>query len=119
MKHLFEIILRLPKNEQNNHPEISDIAEIGKIHISTKSIVVCDPLYYYSSNVPLEVSVPNGDFITELYYTNDRNTNQQDFPDTQPCFALIRFSDRPINHWEMAVSKNQNIENFDELDYFG
>jgi hypothetical protein len=119
MKHLFELILRLPRNEQSNHPEISDIVEIGKLYISTNSIVVCDPLYYYNSNVPLEVSVPNGDFITELYYTNDRNIDQQDFPDIPPCFALLRFSGEPVKYWKMAVSKGQSTENFDELDYFG
>jgi tetratricopeptide (TPR) repeat protein len=119
MKHLFELILRLPKEEQYNHPEISDIIEIGKLHISTNTIVVCDPLYYFNSNIPLEDKVPNGEFITELYYTNDRNNDQQGFPDVPPCFAVVRFADRPVKYWKMAVSPGQSIENFDEKDFIG
>jgi tetratricopeptide (TPR) repeat protein len=119
MKHLFELILRLPKKEQQNHPEISKIAEMGRLHISTNSIVVCDPLYYYNSHVPLEVKVPNGDFVTELYYANEVVRELQDYQDKNPCFALVRFSDKPVKYWKMAVSAGQNTENFGEGDYFG
>jgi len=119
MKHLFELILRLPKNEHQNHPEISKIVEMGRLHISTNSIVVCDPLYYYNSHVPLEVNVPNGDFITELYYANEVVRELQDYQDKNPCFASVRFSDKPIKYWKMAVSAGQSTENLGEGEYIG
>jgi hypothetical protein len=119
MKHLFELIFRLPKLEQRNHPEISDIVEIGKLHVDTNSIVVCDPLYYYNSNIPLEVKVPNGEFTTELFYTSDKNHEQQGFPNIRPCFAVVRFADRPVKYWKMAVSPGQSTKHFDEKDFIG
>jgi hypothetical protein len=119
MKHLFELILRLPKNEQQNHPEISKIVEMGKLHVSTNSIVVCDPLYYYNSHVPLEEKVPNGDFVTELYYAEEVTRELQDYQDKNPCFAVVRFSDKPVKYWKMAVSAGQNTENLGENNYIG
>lgn len=119
MKHLFELILRLSKEEQLNHPEISDIVEIGKLYVSTNSIVVCDPLYYFNSDIPLEVKVPNGGYITQLYYTRNKNLNQEGFADSRPCFAMVHFADEPVKYWKMAVSLGQSTKHFDEKDFIG
>ncbi len=118
MKHLFELILRLTPDERLHHPEIFDIVEMGKLHISTNSVVVCDPLYYYNSYVPLEQKVPNGEFISELYYANEIVGELQDYQDRNPCFSLIRFSDMPIKYWKMAVSTGQNTDNLERYRLF-
>lgn len=119
MKHLFELIFRLPKEEHLCHAELADIVEIGKLHVSTNSIVVCDPLYYFNSEIPLEDKVPNGEFTTELYYTSDQNMNDEGFADSRPCFAVVHFADRPVKYWKMAVSPGQSTKNFDENDFMG
>lgn len=118
MKYLFELLFRLPKNEQLKHPEISNIIEIGKIHISTNKIIACDPLLSIDMHTPFSQSVPNGDFSTKLYYGRELPSSITDLK-TPTCFCVVEFSDEPISYWKLAVAEGLDPRNLDTDEYYG
>jgi len=114
MNHLFEEIFSLPENQHaSKFPVIDSILDIGKLHVTTNTIVACDPLYDYDVDVPFTQKVPNGDFPVKLYYTDD------DAWGLRVSYAVLRFSDMPIKTWQMAVLEEEDTKDLGEGEFFG
>lgn len=114
MSYFFEEVFSFPESEHiTTFPLIDSIVDIGKLHITTNTIVACDPLYDYDVDTPFIQKVPNGDFPVKLYYTNDDSWGYR------IGFAVIRFSDMPAKTWQMAILEGENPKDLEVDEFFG
>jgi hypothetical protein len=108
MKRIIALIDNVFSNA-DKHPEIKEIKKIGTLHVPTGKIVVCDPLVEPESD-PIVQEFPIGDFPVYLYYTKDEDTI---------AFAELRFSETPVDKWQMALVEDQDIDELEENEIFG
>ncbi|NJO01814.1 MAG: DUF4241 domain-containing protein [Bacteroidia bacterium] len=111
MKDFYQIILRLPQAKQAQLSPLAKVVDIGHLHVSTNSIVACDPLYSYGATEPFTQKVPNGDFPVRLYYTREFGQ--------RIAFAVLQFKDQPVHHWQMALRGDERSEDLAENEFYG
>ena len=96
-------------SKSGKHKGIRSIKKIGELHVPTGQIVVCDPLV--DPEAPcLKQKFPQGNFPVYLYYDNQTDA---------VALAEIRFSEGPIEKWEMALVEGQEISELSEGEIFG
>lgn len=82
--------------------EFSTVA-IGQIDIPSGRMVVCDP-FACEPGIPFTKRVPTGRFPVQLAVTRTPSGEQR------VAYARIRFSDRPVVRWEMALPPGESLD---------
>jgi len=93
----------------DKHPEIKQVKKIGELNVPTGKIVVCDPLVEPEIE-PIIKDFPKGKFPVYLYYSNEEDCI---------AFAELRFSEAPVQRWEMALVDDQDLKELEENEIFG
>lgn len=107
MTHLDNIAKLFNKNFVES--PLIETFDAGKIHLSTGSIVACDPLI--TNDMPaFKVNFPQGDFPVLVHKERESN-----------CIAYVEivFSDAQISEWKLATTDGQNIEELKGEEIFG
>jgi hypothetical protein len=108
MKRIIALIDRV-FSKVEKHPDIKQIKKIGELNVPTGKIVVCDPLVEPESD-PIVQEFPKGTFPVFLYYSKDEDTI---------AFAELRFSDKPVDKWQMALVDDQDMDELEDNEIFG
>jgi hypothetical protein len=73
---------------------------IGTIKISSGHIIACDPMHIDEYGKPFTQVFPTGEFPVQLSIVNFGTKEEI-------AFARIKFSDAPVERWELALLKGQ------------
>lgn len=73
---------------------------IGHIKVMSGNLVVCDPLHIDEYGIPFTQGFPTGDFPVQLSIAKVGN-------EELTAFARVKFSDEPVERWEVALQKGQ------------
>lgn len=86
-----------------------DTFEAGRLHISSGSIVICDPVITPDKS-PFNQIFPIGDYPILIHKEKDSN-----------CIAYseVVFGNDEITNWELALSDNQDLNDLEEGEIFG
>ena len=85
---------------------------IGKLKIVSGQIVACDPLHIDEYGIPFTQIFPTGEFPVQLSIAQ---TGEGDLV----AFARIKFSDEPVEKWELALQKGQEPLAVDDEEIHG
>ena len=107
MTHLDNIAKLFNKNFVES--PLIETFEAGKIHLSTGSIVACDPLIT-NDMASFKVNFPQGEFPVLVHKEKESN-----------CIAYVEiiFSAAQISEWKLATTDGQNIEELKGEEIFG
>lgn len=107
MQHLKNIEKLFSKNFIES--PLIDSFEAGNITITSGELVACDPLTT-SDMQPFTTKFPIGDFPVLVHVEKESN-----------CVAYVEivFQDQEAKNWQMAVTKDQNINDLEEEEIFG
>ena len=107
MTHLDNIAKLFNKNFVES--PLIETFDAGKIHLSTGSIVACDPLIT-NDMASFKVNFPQGEFPVLVHKERESN-----------CIAYVEiiFSDAQISEWKLATTDGQNIEELKGEEIFG
>lgn len=107
MTHLDNIAKLFNKNFVES--PLIETFDAGKIHLSTGSIVACDPLIT-NDMASFKVNFPQGEFPVLVHKERESN-----------CIAYVEivFSAAQISEWKLATTDGQNIEELQGEEIFG
>ena len=107
MTHLDNIAKLFNKNFVES--PLIETFDAGKIHLSTGSIVACDPLIT-NDMASFKVNFPQGEFPVLVHKEKESN-----------CIAYVEiiFSAAQISEWKLATTDGQNIEELKGEEIFG
>lgn len=107
MTHLDNIAKLFNKNFVES--PLIETFDAGKIHLSTGSIVACDPLIT-NDMASFKVNFPQGEFPVLVHKERESN-----------CIAYVEivFSAAQISEWKLATTDGQNIEELKGEEIFG
>lgn len=107
MTHLDNIAKLFNKNFVES--PLIETFDAGKIHLSTGSIVACDPLIM-NDMAAFKVNFPQGEFPVLVHKERESN-----------CIAYVEivFSAAQISEWKLATTDGQNIEELKGEEIFG
>lgn len=107
MTHLGNIAKLFNKNFVES--PLIETFDAGKIHLSTGSIVACDPLIT-NDMASFKVNFPQGEFPVLVHKEKESN-----------CIAYVEiiFSAAQISEWKLATTDGQNIEELKGEEIFG
>ncbi|WP_405379092.1 DUF4241 domain-containing protein [Nonlabens sp. Asnod3-A02] len=90
-----------------------EIVEIGNLNLPTGKIVACDGLISSNSS-PFIKTVKPGRYPVKIYVAKTKQSGDRN------AIVQIKFSHKKAIKWVMALTENENINEFkDKYDYFG
>lgn len=107
MTHLDNIAKLFNKNFVES--PLIETFDAGKIHLSTGSIVACDPLIT-NDMASFKVNFPQGEFPVLVHKERESN-----------CIAYVEiiFGDSQITEWKLATTEGQDIDELKGEEIFG
>ena len=119
-KHLyyvFEDIVIVPEKFRKDGREDVEITikkqDVGTLYLETGKVVANDPFVLYQTE-PFVISVPPGGYTVSIHIAHFDNP-----VDKRVAFATIRFSDKKVVRWELALVKGERIEELSDGIFFG
>lgn len=91
--------------------------KIGELILPTGKLITADPTngQFPEELIPFVRRVPPGTYPVFWGLVDERLARR-----TAPnIYTLIRFSECPITHWEMALCPEQNADELEDREYFG
>lgn len=108
---------RLETPGEPQAPSILRLHKAGAVHVTTGSVVACDPLMAVQDLKAFDVKVPDGDHTVTLCVIEYHKKNK--LYDQRVALARLDFGKGPVKSWALATLPGQNVKALKKDQYFG